>query len=140
MGELTVDDNYKAMATAWIRQHPARWSELVIARSVVVFDSVGNPRTQGLHSGLAGHLMGWIMLPVVVFGMLGLIVCYKRPLAWLTFAALFLVVASSAATITKPRFRFPCDPLLAEFSVAGFLYAKNRLKVLDLRNVALEKS
>jgi hypothetical protein len=129
IGELAVDDNYKAIATDWIRQHPARWSELAIARSVAVFDSVGNPRTQGLHSGLAGHLIGWMMLPVVVFGVLGLIVCYKHPLAWLTLAALFLIVASSAATITKPRFRFPCDPLLAEFSIAGFLYAKDRLKV-----------
>lgn len=127
LGEIAVDDDYKAAATQWIRNHPTHWGELAAARSVVVFDSVGNPRTQGLHSGLVGHLMGWIMLPVVLFGLLGLAVCYKQPLSWFTLAALLLVVASSAATIAKPRFRFPCDPLLAEFSVAGFLYAKKKL-------------
>lgn len=127
LGEIAVDDDYKTAALAWIKEHPAHWSGLAVARSIIVFDSVGNPRTQGLHSGLAGHLIGWIMLPVVLLGVLGLVVCYKHPLSWLTLAALFLVVASSAATIAKPRFRFPCDPLLAEFSVVGFLSAKNKL-------------
>ncbi|MBS1821250.1 MAG: glycosyltransferase family 39 protein [Acidobacteria bacterium] len=133
LGEIAVDDDYKTAAVQWIKSHPAHWGELAIARSVVVFDSVGNPRTQGLHSGLVGHLMGWIMLPVVLFGVLGLVVCYKQPLSWFTIAALLLVVGSSAATIAKPRFRFPCDPLLAEFSVAGFLYTKKKLSSQEPR-------
>ncbi len=127
IGEVALDDAYKRLAVIWIKQHPVRWGKLAIARAIVVFDSVGNPRTQGLHSGLLGHLMGWMMLPVVLLGLVGLVTCYKQPLSWLTMAALFLVVASSAATIAKPRFRFPCDPLLAEFAVVGFLSVTKRL-------------
>ena len=33
-------------------------------------------------------------------------------------AAVALVVLSSAFTIVKPRFRFPCDPLLGVFAAA----------------------
>jgi hypothetical protein len=125
--EIQLDDDYKVAAMSWIRKNPVRWTELSIERSLAVFDSVGNPRTQGLHSGLLGHLLGWLMLPAVLLGLVGLFVHRRNHVAWLTAAALLLVVASSAATIAKPRFRFPCDPLLAEFSVAGFLYVKNKV-------------
>ncbi|MDE1175181.1 MAG: glycosyltransferase family 39 protein [Edaphobacter sp.] len=127
MSETALDGKYRDAAVSWIKQHPAHWGELVVERAIVVFDSVGNPRTQGLHSGLLAHLVGWIMLPVVLLSVVGLVVCYRNPLSWLTTAALLLVIASSAATIAKPRFRFPCDPLLAEFSVAGFLVMKEKL-------------
>jgi hypothetical protein len=139
IGEVAVDDEYKKLAVSWIKQHPGHWVELAFERAVVVFDSVGNPRTQGLHSGLLGHLMGWIMLPVVLLGVVGLFARYKHPLSWLTMAALFLVVTSSAVTIAKPRFRFPCDPLLAEFSVVGFLSLKEKLSSPD-KGRAAERS
>jgi hypothetical protein len=125
-GEVELDDEYRKAAVNWIKQHPGHWAELAVARSVVVFDSNGNPRTQGLHSGWLGHLMGWLMLPVILLGVVGLLASYRKPAAWLTMMALLLVIASSAATIAKPRFRFPCDPLLAEFAVVGFFCLKGK--------------
>ena len=123
-GEVAVDEDYQSRAVHWIKAHPARWVRLALARSVLVFDSVGNPKTQGLHSGMLGHIAGWLMLPIILLGVVGLLFSYKKPLAWLTGLALLLVIVSSASTIVKPRFRFPCDPLLCEFAVVGFLGLK----------------
>jgi hypothetical protein len=128
IGELAVDDDYRNLAVTWIKAHPTRWGRLVLIRSVMVLDSVGNPRTQGIHSGLPGHIAGWLLLPVVLMGVFGLIFHYKSPLSWMTVAALALVIVSSALTIVKPRFRFPCDPILCEFAVAGFIQTKSRLE------------
>jgi hypothetical protein len=125
-GELADDETYRALAVAWIKAHPARWLGLAAARSVLVVDSVGNARTQGLHSGLLGHIAGWLMLPIILMGVVGLVLSYKEPLAWLTGLALLLILISSASTIVKPRFRFPCDPLLCEFAVVGFLAARSK--------------
>lgn len=127
-GEIAVDEDYQSRAVHWIKAHPARWIRLALARSVLVFDSVGNPKTQGLHSGVLGHVAGWLLLPVILLGLVGLLFRYKDPLAWLTAAALLLVVVSSASTIVKPRFRFPCDPLLCEFAVVGFIGLKTVYK------------
>lgn len=119
--ELNKDALYRSEAVTWIKSHPVRWGTLALLRSIAVFDSVGNPKTKGLHSGLAGHIAGWLLLPVEILALIGLTFQRKSALAWLTIAALGLVVVSSAATITKPRFRFPCDPILCEFAVAGFI-------------------
>ncbi len=127
-GEIAVDEDYQSRAVDWIKAHPGHWMRLALARSVLVFDSVGNPKTQGLHSGLLGHIAGWLMLPIILMGIVGLVFSYKNPLAWLTTLALLLVIVSSASTIVKPRFRFPCDPLLCEFAVVGFLGLKTIYK------------
>jgi hypothetical protein len=127
-GEIAVDEDYQSHAVQWIRAHPAHWLQLSLARAVLVFDSVGNARTQGLHSGVLGHLVGWLLLPIILLGVVGLGFSFKHPLAWFTIAALSLVIISSAATIVKPRFRFPCDPLLCEFAVVGFLELKTNYK------------
>ncbi len=125
--EIAVDREYRSQAVSWIRAHPARWSELVVARALLVVDSVGNPKTTGLHSGFMGHVVGWLLLPMILLSIVGLVINYRNPLALFTVAALSLVILSSAATIVKPRFRFPCDPLLCEFSVAGFIGLRGKL-------------
>jgi len=126
-GEISVDDEYKSQAVHWIKAHPTRWVKLALERSALVFDSVGNPKTQGLHSGLLGHIAGWLMLPIILAGLVGLLFSYRNPLAWLTAAALSLVIVTSASTLVKPRFRFPCDPLLCEFAVVGFLGLRKQI-------------
>jgi len=128
LGEIEADKVYRSQAVGWIKTHPVHWGELAVSRSFLVVDSVGNPRTQGLHSGVLGHLAGWILLPIILMSLVGLLFNYKNPLTWFTIAALLLIVVSSAATIVKPRFRFPCDPVLCEFAVAGFIGLKNRLE------------
>ena len=130
-GEIAVDEDYQAQAVHWIKVHPTHWARLVLARSVLVFDSVGNPSTQGLHSGVLGHIAGWLMLPIILMGIVGLMFSHRNPLAWLTVAALSLVIVSSASTIVKPRFRFPCDPLLCEFAVVGFLGLKSKSQKIE---------
>lgn len=115
--ELDDDLIWKAQATAWIRLHPARYMWLSFRRALLVLDSVGNPKTHGMHSGFIGHLIGWLMLPVVLLGLSGLILRRGEPIAFFTITALVLVAGSSALTIVKPRFRFPCDPILAVFAV-----------------------
>jgi hypothetical protein len=129
-GEIAVDEDYQSQAVQWIKAHPTHWLMLSLERSVLVFDSIGNPKTQGLHSGVLGHIVGWLMLPIILMGVVGLMFSYKNPLAWLTTVALLLVIVSSASTIVKPRFRFPCDPLLCEFAVVGFLGLKTTHKNL----------
>jgi hypothetical protein len=125
-GEIAVDEDYQSQAVHWIKIHPTHWVRLALARSILVFDSVGNPKTQGLHSGVLGRVVGWLMLPIILMGVVGLLFSYKKPLAWLTAIALSLVIVTSASTIVKPRFRFPCDPLLCEFAVVGFLGLKSK--------------
>jgi len=88
-------------------------------RAIAVFDSAGKPKTEGLHSGRLAQIAAWSLLPVMIFGVIGLVVYRRHALTWLTLAALGLVILSSAATIAKPRFRFPCDPLLCVFAIGG---------------------
>ena len=85
----------------------------------VLLDSSGQPKTTGAHSGGIARLAGWLLLPVVLAGLAGLWLYRANPLSWLLAAALALVAASSAITIAKPRFRFPCDPVLFVFSAAA---------------------
>ena len=119
-GEVYLDREQQALAKLWIYQHPGRYAELAVLRALAVFDSEGKPRTtQGLHMGKLAHIASWLLLPVMILGVIGLIVYWRNSLTWLTLAALGLVILSSAATIAKPRFRFPCDPLLCVFAVAG---------------------
>ena len=117
VGEVRFDHNLRNQAMAWIRAHPGRYAELSVLRALAVFDSVGRPRTQGLHSGRLAHIAGYALLPVVLLGAAGLILYRWHPVAWLAAAALALVVFSSALTLAKPRFRFPVDPLLCVFAV-----------------------
>jgi 4-amino-4-deoxy-L-arabinose transferase-like glycosyltransferase len=118
-GEVGIDLAFRARAESWIRAHPARYAELVALRAVLVVDSAGNPKTSGLHSGKLEVLVAYLLLPAVILGIVGLYFNRRQPIAWLTMCALALVIFSSALTIVKPRFRFPCDPLLSIFAVSG---------------------
>jgi hypothetical protein len=97
---------------------------------LAVLDSVGKPRTPGLHDNPWAKLVGWAMLPWIVFGLAGLWSNWRVPEARIVGMAFLLVLASSSITIAKPRFRFPVDPLLAIFAadfvsrVSGTLRAR----------------
>jgi hypothetical protein len=71
------------------------------------------------HHSLGARLVGWAMLPLILLSLPGLWLYRRSPLAWMTTGALLLVMVSSGLTTGKPRFRFPCDPLLIIFSVAA---------------------
>jgi hypothetical protein len=141
-GEVAIDLGYRAEAEAWIRAHPARYAELVALRGALVVDSAGKPKTSGLHSGEIEVLVAYTLLPAVILGFVGLYFNRRQPIAWLTMCALGLVMASSALTIVKPRFRFPCDPLLAIFAVSGTVELRerfwNRKETLELNRPAAQ--
>ncbi|GGG93439.1 hypothetical protein GCM10011586_05270 [Silvibacterium dinghuense] len=118
-GEVYLDHADRKQAADWIHVHRSRYAELVVLRALAVFDSIGKPKSEGLHSSRLARLVGYALLPVMILGAFGLILYGRHPLAWLTAAALGLVILSSAATIAKPRFRFPCDPLLGVFAVGS---------------------
>ncbi len=119
LGEVKADQLLKEQAVAWIHAHPARYAELSVLRALAVFDSVGKPKTQGVNSGRLAQIVGWALLPVVLLGVAGLILRWRHPIAWLTGAALGLVILSSALTLAKPRFRLPIDPLLCVFAISA---------------------
>jgi hypothetical protein len=124
ISELGIDDDLKRQALAWIHAHPWHYAELAAARGVLVFDSVGHASTPGIQTGRLEHIAGWMLLPVVLLGLFGLF-RYRRDMqALVCIAGLALVVASSAATMAKPRFRLPCDPVLFVFAVAGLVRRK----------------
>ncbi len=122
-GELARDRVLGTRGRDWILAHRLRWAKLWIARGALVVDSVGKPRTAGVHSSLASRLVGWTLFPFTMAGIVGLFICRKDPEVLFTSAALALIVLSSATTIVKPRFRFPCDPLLTVTAVATFAAA-----------------
>lgn len=115
--EVLRDAAYRATAWAWISEHPAAWAGLAASRAALVFDSAGKPKTPGLHDSLAARLVGWAMLPWVALGVAGLVASRRSSAAKLTAGALALVIASSALTLVKPRFRFPVDGALAPFGL-----------------------
>ena len=117
--EVDIDKTHHDRAIVWIEAHRARFAELIALRSVAVLDSVGKPATRGVHDSLAAKLLGWAMLPFVLLSLLGLLRYRRSSLALMTMGCLLLIVISSALTIVKPRFRFPCDPLLFIFAVAA---------------------
>ncbi|HLL55311.1 MAG TPA: glycosyltransferase family 39 protein [Myxococcaceae bacterium] len=117
--EAERDAAYGRLARDWIAANPVRWTGLALARAVFVLDSVGKPATRGAHDGLLARAAGWAMLPVTLLGLAGLWRERRRLASLLTAGALGCVVIASAATLVKPRFRFPCDPLLAPFAVAA---------------------
>jgi hypothetical protein len=114
--ELARDREWARAARRWIIGHPVRWVELALGRALAVLDSVGKPRTAGLHDNPLAKIVGWAMLPWIVFGLAGLWINRRVPEARIVALAFLLVLASSSATIVKPRFRFPVDPLLAIFA------------------------
>jgi hypothetical protein len=114
--EPARDAEWARAARRWIVEHPAQWAELALGRALAVLDSVGKPRTAGLHDNPWAKLVGWAMLPWIVFGLAGLWSNRSAPEARIVALAFLLVLASSSATIVKPRFRFPVDPLLAVFA------------------------
>jgi 4-amino-4-deoxy-L-arabinose transferase-like glycosyltransferase len=116
-GEVYLDREETKEAKAWISAHRARYAKLVMLRAIAVFDSAGKPRTGGLHSSKPAQIAAWSLLPIMILGVCGLVIYRRHPLTWLTLCALGLVILSSAATIAKPRFRFPCDPLLCVFAI-----------------------
>jgi hypothetical protein len=94
---------------------------------LAVFDSVGKPRTQGVNSGRLAQIAGYALLPVVLLGFAGLFLRWKHPIAWLTAAALGLVILSSAMTLAKPRFRLPVDPVLCAFAMTSVVWLRDRV-------------
>jgi len=129
--EVTWDKDHHARASAWIAAHRPRFAELFVLRSLAVFDSVGRPATPGLHNSLGARVIGWAMLPLILLSLPGLWLYRRSPLAWMTTGALLLVMVSSGLTIVKPRFRFPCDPLLIIFSVAALQSAVSARALKD---------
>jgi hypothetical protein len=119
--EVARDRAYRADAARWIHAHPARYAALAAGRALAALDSVGKPRTAGAHESRGAALIGWALAPCIALALLGLWRARRSPVAWLSAAALALVMLSSAATIAKPRFRFPCDPLLFVFTAAALV-------------------
>jgi hypothetical protein len=124
--EVQRDAAYRAVAVAWIGEHPASWAELVVSRAALVLDSVGRPKTAGLHDNLAARLVGYAMLPWIGLGVAGLVALRRTTAGKLAALALALVVASSALTLVKPRFRFPVDGALAPFALVVVAAALRR--------------
>ena len=116
--EVARDRVWTADARAWIAKHPVRWSTLALARAMAIVDSVGQTRTRGTHDSTAGRVAGWLLLPWVVLGLVGLALERRSLGARLALAAVAVVAVSAALTIVKPRFRFPVDPALAAFVLA----------------------
>ena len=117
--ELARDRAYRDLALDWIADHPGGYALLAAGRMVATFDSVGRPKTRGAHDSRAAALIGHAMLPWMLLAVVGLVVYRRQPTTWLVAAALACVVLSGAFSIVKPRFRFPCDPILAVFAVAA---------------------
>jgi hypothetical protein len=126
LGEVRADQLLREQAVAWIHTHHTRYVELSVLRAVAVFDSVGKPKTQGVNSGHLAQLVGYALLPVVLLGTAGLFLYWRNLFAWLTAAALALIIVSSAATLAKPRFRLPVDPALCVFAVAAVAAIQRR--------------
>jgi hypothetical protein len=127
-GEMAANKAEEEYATSWIKTHEAKWIELCVERAALIVDSVGKPATRGMHDSVAARVIGWAMLPLVLAGIVGLVMYWRLPASWFTAAALLLVMVSSAMTIVKPRFRFPCDPLLGVFAAATIAAGWKRVR------------
>lgn len=118
--ELARDRALRDAGVRWIEAHPGRWAGLAAARAVAaVVDSVGNPATESARPGLGAKLVGATVSLAVLLGLAGLALRRRDPAAWIAGAALALVVATSALSIAKPRFRLPCDPALFAFGAVA---------------------
>jgi hypothetical protein len=117
--EVDRDRVYRTIALAWIHDHPLRFAMLAVGRAIAAFDSVGRPRTAGVHAGLLATVVGALLAPMVALGLVGLVLQRREVSAWMTAAILALILAGSALTIAKPRFRFPADPLLWVFAAVA---------------------
>lgn len=115
--EKSCDDAYRANAMRWIQNHPTQYATLVVGRTIASVDSVGKPVTNGPHRHAIAQLSGWLLLPWTILGIAGLVRARKHYGAWLVALALCVIVGAEALTIVKPRFRFPCDPLLGVFAM-----------------------
>ena len=111
--EIARDQAFRDRALGWIRTHPGRYALLVGGRLLATFDSVGRPKTRGTHDSLAAKAVGYALFPWMLLALVGLVVDRRRPTTWLVAASIACVALAEALTITKPRFRFPCDPMLA---------------------------
>ncbi len=126
--EVERDAVWSADAREWIARNPGRWSMLAAGRVIAIVDSVGQARTRGAHDSLAGRGAGWLLLPWVLLGLVGLVLERRSLAARLTLAAVLLIAVSAALTIVKPRFRFPIDPALATFAVVAVSTGLRRLR------------
>jgi hypothetical protein len=124
--EVERDRAFRDLAYTWIEAHPVRYALLVVGRAVATFDSVGRPKTRGAYDSAVSRAIGFAMLPWVVLGAIGLIIDWRSTPARIAGASLALVILSSALTMAKPRFRFPCDPLLAVFACVAWTRAQSR--------------
>ncbi len=131
LGEVKADALLRQQAEVWIHTHPVRYVELSVLRALAVFDSTGRPKTQGVNSGRAAEIVGYILLPVVLAGFVGLFLYWRNPIAWVTTAALGLVILSSALTLAKPRFRLPIDPALCVFAVGTVSTVAKRIRATN---------
>jgi 4-amino-4-deoxy-L-arabinose transferase-like glycosyltransferase len=116
--EVVRDRAYREVALAWIARNPERWLSLAVGRGLATLDSTGRPATGQAPRGAAVWLIGLAVSAGVIAGLAGLVLARRRIAAQLLAAAFILVVISAAATISKPRFRFPCDPLLVVYGLA----------------------
>jgi hypothetical protein len=111
--EIARDHAFRDRALDWIRLHPGRYALLAGGRFLATFDSVGRPKTRGTHDSLAARAVGYSLGPWMLLSIVGLVLDRRRPTTWLVAASIACVALAGALTITKPRFRFPCDPMLA---------------------------
>lgn len=126
--EVARDCAYREVALAWIAKNPERWLSLAAGRALATLDSTGRPATGQAPSGAKVWVVGLALTAVVVAGLVGVVRSRRRIAAQLLAAAFLLVVLSAAATISKPRFRFPCDPLLAVYGLVALRAAITRIK------------
>jgi hypothetical protein len=118
-GEVERDRAFRDLATQWIDDHKVPYALLVVERGIAVLDSAGRPKTRGEHDSVGARLATVALFPWVGLGVVGVLLERRKTTAWIAAAALACVVVTSAFTIAKPRFRFPCDPVLSAFVAAS---------------------
>jgi 4-amino-4-deoxy-L-arabinose transferase-like glycosyltransferase len=125
--EIARDRAYREVALAWITRNPTTWLTLAAGRAVATLDSTGRPATGEAPRGAAVRAIGLVVTAGVVVGLAGVVLARRRIAAQLVVVAFVLVLLSAAATISKPRFRFPCDPLFGAYGVELARVVKRRL-------------
>lgn len=126
--EIARDRAYREVAMAWITRNPERWLTLAAGRALATLDSTGRPATGEAPRGATVWVTGLAVTAGVVAGLVGVVLARRRIAAQLVAAAFVLVVVSAAATISKPRFRFPCDPLLGVYGIVVVRALTSRIR------------
>jgi len=124
--ELMRDRAYREVALGWIRAHPGRWAWLVMARAALVMDSAGHPRSESFRLSGAARALAAALSVGFVLGLWGLWKGRRKWVTWVALTPLVIVMVSGGATLMKPRFRFPCDPLITPFALVAFRRRRDR--------------